>query len=375
MIMMIGWVIMPILCVLIVGIYLYRKVSSGIVYFLQGLEKKKQKILSFIVSAILIIPAINIYGVWFIILLHITVFLLIIDGIVLIFKKFGKNITNSSLWNKIYKSGIIAILLTVIMCSYGRYNIFNVVRTEYTVETQKNIRADGYKLVLISDLHYGITLNDVQLQDVVERINNENADILVLDGDLVDENTTFEQMQSAFNILSQIKSNCGVYYVYGNHDKNDYAIKANYTKEQLADTIQKCGIHILEDETATINEDITLIGRADRGDGNAQRKDISELMQNLDLSQELIVLDHQPSEYKKVESAGGDIILSGHTHAGQIFPAGLLASMFHFDELNYGEKNIKDLHAIVTSGIAGWGYPIRTEKHSEYAVINIVKQQ
>ena len=78
------------------------------------------------------------------------------------------------------------------------------------------------------------------------------------------------------------------------------------------------------------------------------------------------------SGYKKAENTGCDMILSGHTHAGQIWPVGLFASLFHFDELNYGEQKQGNLDAIVTSGIAGWGYPIRTEKHSEYVVVNLI---
>ena len=163
-----------------------------------------------------------------------------------------------------------------------------------------------------------------------------------------------------------------VYYVYGNHDQNNYTSAPNYTREQLADTIRKNGITILEDESVTLGSDLTLIGRADRGDGSFQRKEISELVASLNPEQEWILLDHQPSDYQKAEQAGCDLILSGHTHAGQIWPAGLFATLFHFDELNYGEKDVGNLHAIVTSGIAGWGYPIRTERHSEYVVIQLV---
>ena len=86
------------------------------------------------------------------------------------------------------------------------------------------------------------------------------------------------------------------------------------------------------------------------------------------------MLDHQPSDYENVKNAGCDLIISGHTHAGQIWPAGLFATLFHFDELNYGEIQQGNFHAVVTSGIAGWGYPIRTEKHSEYVVLNIVPE-
>lgn len=372
MLVMFLWVGLPILAMLLVTIYMYRKVRGMIACFLSECLEKKQKILSILICALLIIPAFRVNNIWFIILLHITAFLLVMDGIVLIAKKLHKVDFKSKRWQKVYKSGIVAVLLTAIVCGYGRYNMFHVIRTEYAIQTQKPIRAKGYKLVLLSDLHYGISLDNSGLQQVVDKINKENADLIILDGDIVDESTTLQQMQSAFHILGQAKSNYGIYYVYGNHDKNNYARVKNYTRETLATTIKKSGIHILEDNTALINQEIALIGRADRSDTAGNRKTISQLVKNLDQKQEWIVLDHQPCEYEKVEKAKVDLILSGHTHAGQIWPAGFFASLFHFDALNYGEKKQESLNAIVTSGIAGWGYPMRTERHSEYVVINMV---
>ena len=369
---MITWVILPVLCVIAVAVYLYRKVKAAVKCFLPAYSLKRQRIFAGIISLLLIIPAVRIYGMWFIILLHFTVFLLLLDAVVFLIKKLKKQNQLTGLWNKIYRSGVIAILLTAVLIGYGRYNIFHVVRTEYNIQTQKNIREEGYRIVLLSDLHYGVSMNDNNLQDVVNRISAEQADIVVLDGDIVDENTTSEQMQSAFRILGQADSTYGVYYVYGNHDKNHYAAKPNYSAEKMEDTITQAGIQILEDETTVINQEIALIGRADRGGRNAKRKDISSLVKELNPEQEWIVLDHQPSEYKKAENTGCDMILSGHTHAGQIWPVGLFASLFHFDELNYGEQKQGNLDAIVTSGIAGWGYPIRTEKHSEYVVVNLI---
>lgn len=371
----ITWVILPIVCVIAVAIYLYRKVKAMVSCFASNWSPKRQRIITAIAALILIVPAVRIYGIWFIILLHLTAFLLITDGIVLILKKVRKNKEWSKLCEKIYRSGVIAVVLTVIVIGYSRYNIFQVVRTEYTLKTQKDIRSEGYRLVLLSDLHYGVSMNDEQLQKVAHRISGENPDIVVLDGDIVDENTTPVQMESAFKILGTIDSKYGIYYTYGNHDKNNYSTTPNYTVDQLVENIKENDIQILEDDTTVINGEIALIGRADRGDGNENRQEISELTSKLDENQEWIVLDHQPSDYENVKKAGCDIILSGHTHAGQIWPAGLFASLFHFDELNYGKMQQDNFNAVVTSGIAGWGYPIRTEKHSEYVVLDIVPEE
>ena len=370
----IAWFILQILCVIAVAVYLYRKVKAAISCFAAAWSQKKQRITTIIAALILLVPAVRIYGIWFIVLLHLTAFLLITDGIVFIVKKVRKKKEWSRLCEKIYRSGIIAAALTAIVISYGRYNIFQVVRTEYTLQTQKDIRSEGYRLVLLSDLHYGVSMNDEQLQKAADRISDEKPDIVVLDGDIVDENTTLAQMESAFKILGAIDSKYGIYYTYGNHDKNNYSMSPNYTVDQLAETINENNIQILEDDTAVINDEVVLIGRADRGDGNENRQPISDLTSELDKDQEWIVLDHQPSDYDKVKKAGCDIILSGHTHAGQIWPAGLLASLFHFDDLNYGKIQQGNFNAVVTSGIAGWGYPIRTEKHSEYVVLNIIPE-
>lgn len=377
--MVFAWVVLPIICVIALAVYLYCKVSKGIECFFPAWTKKRKRLTSIILAVVIIVPGFRIYGLWFIILLHVTVLLLVSDLVAFVIRRIrktkekrqGKTRDISNVWMKIYRSGIIAILTTAIIMGYGRYNIFQVVRTEYTVQTDKELGAGGYKLVVLSDLHYGITLDGAGLQKVVDRINNEKADVIVLDGDIVDENTTYEQMKEAFGILGQIDSTYGIYYVYGNHDKNNYASTPNYTVDQLADTIQKSGINILEDDTAVIDDRLVLIGRADASDEAAGRKDISQLTAGLDPNKEWIVLDHQPVEYANVTNAGGDLIISGHTHAGQIWPAGLISSLMHLDDLNYGERTLGNLHGIVTAGIAGWGYPIRTEKHSEYVVINL----
>ena len=89
-----------------------------------------------------------------------------------------------------------------------------------------------------------------------------------MDGDLVDESTTLPQMKEAFKTLSSIHNKYGIYYVYGNHDKNNYTSKPYYTPKVLAEEITKDGITILEDNVEKINNDLVLVGRADRGDGN-----------------------------------------------------------------------------------------------------------
>lgn len=174
-----------------------------------------------------------------------VIFNMLTHGIVFIIKKIRKKKEWSKGWNRVYRSGVIAVVLTALVIGYGRYNIFHVVRTEYTVNTQKDIRSEGHQLALLSDLHYGISMDDDQLQKAADRISAEKPDFVVLDGDIVDESTTLSQMQSAFRILGSIHSKYGIYYTYGNHDKNNYTSTPNYTADQLTETIKENKIHIL----------------------------------------------------------------------------------------------------------------------------------
>ena len=158
--------------------------------------------------------------------------------------------------------------------------------------------------------------------------------------------------------------------MYGNHDRAHYSQNPPFTEEELKTTIEYAGIKALKDEVVALNDEFTVIGRDDRSGTN--RKSSQELLQGVDTNDFLLLLDHQPVELEDNEAAGYDLQLSGHTHAGQMWPVGPLTTLFGMVELNYGHRKQGDFQAIVTSGIAGWGYPLRTGKHSEYVMIKIM---
>ena len=83
-------------------------------------------------------------------------------------------------------------------------------------------------------------------------------------------------------------------------------------------------------------------------------------------------MDHQPGDLKENNRQGIDLQVSGHTHAGQIWPTGQLMQLLGINEINYGYRKTGNLQTVVTSGMAGWGYPIRTGGHCEYVIIDVV---
>ena len=353
---------------LIIGIsslvYFYKKILAAVKYFDKGASRLKKHLITTGLFILSLIPAFFSFVKWFIIFLHFTVFLLLCDLAKAVVRRInkGKSVSYPG-WMKIaYKTGAVALLLTCAVYVYGRYNMYHIERTDYDVTIDKPFSQE-YTAALIADLHYGISLNKEQLQHQADLIEEASPDFVILCGDIVDENTTLEGMKEAFAILGGIKSRYGNYYVYGNHDSGIFRSKPNFTVEQLEQTIENCGITVLKDESATINNEILLIGRKDRQFG--ERKDIDELTKDADFTKLLLIADHQPNDYLKLDKAGCDMIVSGHTHGGQIFPFGVLGELSGANDMTYGYRKVGNLNAFVTSGIAGWGFDLRTQKHSE----------
>ncbi|MBQ9188951.1 MAG: metallophosphoesterase, partial [Clostridia bacterium] len=85
-----------------------------------------------------------------------------------------------------------------------------------------------------------------------------------------------------------------------------------------------------------------------------------------------VMLDHQPNDYAAEAAAGMDLVLSGHTHGGHIFPAGQIGLWIGANDFLYGTTRIGQTDFVVTSGISGWAIPFKTGTFSEYVVIDLV---
>lgn len=368
--------ILPAFLMIIVSIYLYYYIVRAI--NISKIDVKKKQVKLTVVSIVIIIMYFSLrdLGVGVVVVLHIITISLLMDLINYIFKLVGsrRNLTYYK-WNIVYNSGIVPIIVSVIILAYGYWNMNNIVESDYIIYTNKDIREEGYRVAMISDLHYGTVMNSEKLQKVCKEIEKSAPDIVVLCGDIVDEKTNLEQMQEAVGILGNIKSKFGVFYVYGNHDDARYSSIPSYTKGELWNELSSNNIHVLVDQSYEINNEFIIIGRDDEGFLKEEgRKSSEDLISNIDKKNFILLLDHQPSELYENSLLGYDLQLSGHTHKGQIWPLGLISELFNFNELEYGYKKIGNYEVIVSSGISGWNYPIRTGSKSEYLIINVTNE-
>lgn len=301
-----------------------------------------------------VLPCITFNTIFPIFYLHLLFCLLITQLICLIFHQDVKG------W--IF---FIPFLLAITICLYGIFNMKNIEKTTYDLQTSKDI--PDTKIVMISDLHYPNAMTEKDLQNIVKDLQKEKPSFYILNGDIVDEFTSVDQMKTVFQTLGKLTKTADVYYVFGNHDNQHYAKEPAFSKETLKKVIESNGITVLQDDILHFSN-ITLIGREDLEEN---RRSLHSLMRTCDLDSYIVVFDHQPSDLKLCKELGVDLQLSGHTHSGQIFPVGSLANSLGIFEHGYGMIKKGNFTQITTSGIHGWGFPTRTEGISEYVSISI----
>lgn len=354
-----------------VAVYWYHFTKRIMRFYGLNFSRRKSFIVRIILAAAAGLLCVNVWTTSAMVMLHIFAVSVGIDVIAFLMKKLCKNVKAGKflLWCKrLYGCGIFPFFITLVMLVYGFVNMTQVMKTEYLVETDKAV--GNYKLVLISDTHYATVQDTDILKGKIEIINDEDPDIVILGGDIVDEGTSKEKMQEVFQVLGGLESKYGIYYVYGNHDRQPYTDNRSFTDEELEGAITENGIRILEDEYAEIQDDLVIAGRGDAAWGNHSGRAASkEILEGVDRKKYIIVADHQPIEAEENDAQGVDLELSGHTHGGQIWPIGIAADFV--GSMNYGEYQSGDCKVIVTSGFTGWGYPIRTERHCEYVVIDL----
>ncbi len=215
----------------------------------------------------------------------------------------------------------------------------------------------------------GTTFDGAGFDAHLEKAQESNPDVVVITGDLVDDNTSREDMVAAAEALGRMDSTYGIYFVYGNHDKG-YFDSRDYTAEEFAATLESNGIIILEDETVSLGDHVLLIGRQDKSDRSG-RASMKQLTQDIDTSKYLVVLDHQPNDYSAEEAVGIDLVLSGHTHGGQMIPIGPFSELIGMNDATYGLQRRGHTDFIVNSGIGDWEIAFKTGTFSEYVVVDI----
>ena len=361
---------MGILIMLALTGYLYFYLRGMLTFFQILPQGKASSILPLLLAILIVLGFRKFWNLGNLALVH----LIFISLLVTILARIGMAIFKpgpDSLFVMAYSSRLLPILLTAVIMAYGIHNMNHVIRTDYQLHSAKLSR--DYKIALIADTHYGTIQDGKLLKDKVAEINAQKPDLVVLAGDIVEEGTSNEAMHEVFEILGNLRSTYGTFYIFGNHDPQNYTEDPSFTVKELVKVIRSNGITVLQDQWKELGQDLVLAGRKDAGWNNSDKRLSSvELLDDLDKGRYVIVADHQPLESRENAMQGADLQLSGHTHAGQIFPIGVINTLR--GDLNYGDFQFDGLTTIVTSGFTGWGYSFRTQKHCEYVMVDLMAE-
>lgn len=268
-----------------------------------------------------------------------------------------------------YYAGVAALVITGVYLSVGWYYGHHVYETDYRVETDKELGTDRIRIAQISDAHLGSTFDGDGFAEYMKRVQAAKPDVVVVTGDYVDDDSKKVDMVKATRALGELNTAYGVYYVYGNHDKG-YFNTRDFTTEELLVEFEKNKVHVLEDEWVRLTDHVVLAGRKDRSDRS--RVEAVKLMEGIDPGQYVIMLDHQPNDFDGEQKAGADLVLSGHTHGGQMFPVGITGELSGANDKTYGLEKRGETTFIVNSGISDWAIPFKTAAIAEYGIIDLV---
>lgn len=267
--------------------------------------------------------------------------------------------------NGIYYQGWLAIAISIIYLSVAFYLCHSVVRTEYDLTSDKSV--SSLRIALIADSHLGTTFDGDGFARELSKIKADAPDLLIIAGDFVDNDSDKKDMVRACEALGNMKLKYGVFFSYGNHDKHSFNGR-DFTARDLEKELTDNGVHVLEDELY-FADDLCIAGRKDSY--TEARCQISELLKEVDEDKYIIVIDHEPTDYDNEANSPADLVLSGHTHGGQLLIMSWMGEGFGVNDNTYGYEKRGNTDFIVTSGISDWALDFKTGTRSEYVIINV----
>ncbi|NQU34352.1 MAG: metallophosphoesterase [Bacteroidetes bacterium] len=261
--------------------------------------------------------------------------------------------------------GLIIIGFTLSVSIYGIWNSFNLKVTKIDIPVSG--LTNDIKAMHLSDIHIGHFRGRDWLQQIVDKTNKQNVDVVFITGDLFDG-----RINMNLKTLEPLKKlNAPVYFVEGNHDGYSGV-------NEIKSLLREIGVDVLENEVTHFGE-IQIIGLvhmlADSSSVNmhsgGHSKTIKSVLATLNINKDkpTVLLHHSPDGIQFANENGIDVYLAGHTHGGQLFPINYIANLIF--KYNKGLHDYNGTKIFVTEGAGTFGPPMRVATKSEITVINL----
>jgi predicted MPP superfamily phosphohydrolase len=221
-------------------------------------------------------------------------------------------------------------------------------------------RLDGMRIALVSDIHLGPLLGRPHTERIVRMINDLDADLVAIVGDLVDGSVA--ELGPAAEPLADLRAKHGSYFVTGNHEY--FSGYAEWVTE-----VDSLGVRVLENRRVEI-DGLDLAGVNDvTGEQYEHGPDFAAALRDRDRARPVVLLAHQPVQVREASRYGVDLQLSGHTHGGQIQPFGVIVRMQQ--PVLSGLATVDGTKIYVTDGAGFWGPPVRVGAPPQISVVTL----
>jgi uncharacterized protein len=252
--------------------------------------------------------------------------------------------------------GFVIVFAVFVLTFYSIYNATTFSIRTIKVESEKLKKS--LKIVQLSDLHVGATHRKDFLDKIIEIVNEINPNFVVLTGDLLDG--VHHYKGDEFNCLRKI--NCPVFFVLGNHEQF-------LDMDKVYSLLEKTNMTFLRNRSI-VHEGIQIIGIDDTANKNVFLKNFKRIV--VDNNKFTLLLYHRPNVFNEVAKEDVDLMLSGHTHAGQLFPLNVLMAIIDGPVEGIHKKNDSILY--ISNGTGWWGPPMRLGSRNEITIIELVSK-
>lgn len=232
--------------------------------------------------------------------------------------------------------------------------------------TMENLppEAEGLTIAALSDLHIGATLGKDWLESRVAQVNSMQPDAIVILGDIIEGYSAVEGAPSMKSAFAKLHAPLGIWAVLGNHDHHS-------GPSSTATLLQDAGIRVLRNEWTEMRPGLVIAGVDDRrGPGSGGQEDrIRQALSGRPPGTAAVFLSHRPEAVDQVADLGVELMLSGHTHGGQIWPFTYIVKTLN--SLMDGRHVRDGLTIIVSRGTGTWGPRMRLWKPGEVILITL----
>ena len=262
-------------------------------------------------------------------------------------------------------TALLCLLLILPVMIAGRRNVREPITTHYRIVIPDEKPSDSVRIALVTDIHLGNLFGEEDLARMEEMINQASPDYVFIGGDLIDRNLSEVDTLTAASYFARIRERTpGLYFILGNHEYYGDV-------DENVQWISSLGT-LLRDSVVRLRPDLYLIGRDYYRAWDQNVLPLSNLVDQVPDGASTILLQHRPREHRESDPAvsGIDLTLTGHTHAGQIFPMQIFQPLLFSH--NYGCHSSDDGTLIISSGYGASTSRLRIGTKSEIVVIDLL---